>query len=83
MNPQEHEGVVASWLEGTFLEERDTYHLIARSAFGDLYLWGEKTGFSLKITSILSRCIIEDFEVTSENMDRELQIFFIIKGGGL
>ncbi|NWC92804.1 hypothetical protein HX855_12075 [Pseudomonas sp. IPO3778] len=29
VNPQEHEGVVASWLEGTILEERDTYHLIA------------------------------------------------------
>ncbi|WP_442112221.1 GAD-like domain-containing protein [Pseudomonas sp. NUPR-001] len=77
VNPQEYDGVVASWIEGTSFEERDTYHLIARSAFGDLYLWGEKTGFSLKITSCISRCVIHDFEITSEEMDRELQNFLL------
>jgi hypothetical protein len=78
VNPQEYEGVVASWLEGTKFETFDTYHLIARSAFGDLYLWGEKTGFSLKITSVLSRVVIKDFEFfTSEEMDRELQGFLL------
>lgn len=77
VNPQEYDGVVASWLEGTKYEERDAYHLIARSAFGDLYLWGEKTGASLKITSVLSRCIFDDFEITIEEMDRELQGFLL------
>ncbi|KPX41960.1 GAD-like domain-containing protein [Pseudomonas ficuserectae] len=77
VNPQEYEGVVASWLEGTELEKRDTYHLIARGAFGDLYLWGEKTGFSLKITSVFSRCVIHDFEPTPEQMDRKLQDFIV------
>ncbi|MEX5683917.1 MULTISPECIES: GAD-like domain-containing protein [Pseudomonas] len=77
VNPQEYEGVVSSWIEGTTFEERDTYHLIARSAFGDLYLWGEKTGFSLKITSVLSRCVLHNFELKSEEMDRELQGFIL------
>ncbi len=77
VNPQEYEGVVASWLEGTELKKRDTYHLIARGAFGDLYLWGEKTGFSLKITSVFSRCVIHDFEPTPEQMDRKLQDFIV------
>jgi hypothetical protein len=77
VNPQEYEGVVASWIEDTKLEKRDTYHLIARSAFGDLYLWGEKTGFSLKITSIISRCVIHNFEPTPEQMDRKLQDFLL------
>ncbi len=77
MNPQEYEGVVASWIEGTKLEKRDTYHLIARGAFGDLYLWGENTGFSLKITSVFSRCVIHDFEPTREQMDRKLQDFIV------
>ena len=77
VNPQEYEGVVSSWIEGTTFEERDTYHLIARSAFGDLYLWGEKTGFSLKITSVLSRCVLHNFELKSEEMDRELQGFLL------
>ncbi|MEX5669041.1 GAD-like domain-containing protein, partial [Pseudomonas neuropathica] len=77
VNPQEYEGVVSSWIEGTTFEERDTYHLIARSAFGDLYPWGEKTGFSLKITSVLSRCVLHNFELKSEEMDRELQGFIL------
>mgnify|MGYP003407250451 FL=1 len=77
VNPQEYEGVVSSWIEGTTFEERDTYHLIARSAFGDLYLWGEKTGFSLKITSVLSRCVLHNFELKSEEIDRELQGFIL------
>jgi hypothetical protein len=77
VNPQEYEGVVTSWLEGTKYEQRDAYHLIARSAFGDLYLWGEKTGASLKITSVLSRSVFDDFEITSEEMDRELQGFLL------
>jgi hypothetical protein len=77
VNPQEYEGVVASWLEGTEFEAFDIYHLIARSAFGDLYLWGERTGFSLKITSVLSRVVIKNLEITSEEMDRELQSFLL------
>lgn len=77
VNPQDYDGVVASWIEGTKIGKRDTYHLIARSAFGDLYLWGEKTGFSLKITSIISRCIIHNFVPTAEQMDRKLQDFLL------
>ena len=77
VNPQEYEGVVSSWIEGTKLEQHDTYHLIARSAFGDLYLWGEKTGFSLKITSFISEYFVHDFEITSGEMDRELQDFLL------
>lgn len=42
VNPQDYEPVVSSWLEDTALEHQDSYHLIARSAFGDLYLWGGK-----------------------------------------
>lgn len=42
VNPAEYEGVVRSWLEGTAFEARDIYHVIARTAFGCLYLWGKK-----------------------------------------
>ena len=77
VNPQEYEGVVASWLEGTKFKTFDTYHLIARSAFGDLYLWGEKTGASLKITSILSRCITHTSIYTGEQMDKGLRSFLL------
>lgn len=77
VNPQDYDGVVASWLEGTFLEGRDKYHVIARSAFGDLYLWGEKTGYSLNISSIVSRCVVTNYKITPDEMDKELQQFFL------
>ena len=77
VNPQEYEDVVASWLDGTRFETYDNYHLIARGAFGDLYLWGEKTGFSLKITSVLSRVVIKNRKIKDEEMDKELQGFVL------
>jgi hypothetical protein len=77
VNPQEYEGVVASWLEGTKFEAFDTYHLIARGAFGDLYLWGEKTGASLKITSVLSRYTTHTSIFTGEQMDKGLRNFLL------
>ena len=77
VNPQEYDGVVSSWIERTTFEERDTYHLIARSAFGDLYLWGEKTGASLKITSVLSRYTTHTSIFTGEQMDKGLRNFLL------
>ncbi|MBF7142676.1 MULTISPECIES: GAD-like domain-containing protein [Pseudomonas] len=77
VDPRDYEGVVASWIEGTKLEARDTYHLIARGAFGDLYLWGEKTGPSVKITSMFSRCSILEFGNSDEAMDRSVQNFIL------
>lgn len=77
VNPEEYEGVVASWLEGTVFEHRDSYHLIARGAFGVLYLWGEKTGPSIKIESVFSKCVIHDLGGDGEDMDRKLQSFLL------
>ncbi|MFR0675024.1 GAD-like domain-containing protein [Enterobacterales bacterium AW_CKDN230030176-1A_HGKHYDSX7] len=77
VNPAEYEDVVRSWLEGTEFETKDTYHVIARTAFGGLYLWGEKTGHALKIESLLSRYCAQDLGTTEVNLDRESQIFFL------
>ncbi|MGF6392291.1 GAD-like domain-containing protein [Pseudomonas plecoglossicida] len=77
VNPQEFEGVVAAWIGGTKLAARDTYHLIARSAFGDLYLFGEQTGFSLKIIGHLSYYVGKERKIA--NMDRHVQNFFTMR----
>ena len=73
VNPQEYEDVVASWLAGTRFETHDTYHLIARSAFGELYLWGEKTGSVLTITAYASRYIEGASSSTEEERDAKIQ----------
>ena len=49
VDPQEYEPVLEAWIGNTPFMERDAYHVIARSAFGKLYLWGERTGDSLKV----------------------------------
>lgn len=77
VNPQEYEGVVASWIENTALEALDTFHLVARSAFGDLYLFGEKTGFSLAIDAPVSRYSITEQNISPSNTDREVQNFLL------
>ncbi|MFR0675022.1 GAD-like domain-containing protein [Enterobacterales bacterium AW_CKDN230030176-1A_HGKHYDSX7] len=77
VNPAEYEGVVRSWLEGTAFESRDTYHVIARTAFGCLYLWGEKTGYSLTIETLLSRYCAQELGTTKDSLDRQSQVLFM------
>jgi hypothetical protein len=50
VNPADYDDVLERFLEPTDFPEHDTYHVIARDAWGDLYLWGERTGDSLAIT---------------------------------
>ena len=51
VNPEEYKDVVDEWLKDTPFEFLDKYHLIAIGAFGEMILWGEKTGNSLSITA--------------------------------
>ncbi|CAI3807396.1 hypothetical protein GLGCALEP_04638 [Pseudomonas sp. MM221] len=70
VNPSEYESVVDSWLGGT---THDTYHLIARSAFGELYLWGENTGSMLTIAAYRSRYFLSAPSSSSEERDNKIQ----------
>lgn len=72
VNPQDYEDVVAYWLSGTHFEARDTYHLIARSAFGDLYLWGEDTGSVLTIAAYHSRYLDGAYSSGDEERDNKI-----------
>ena len=54
VDPQEYEPVLEAWIGETQFMEQDAYHIIARSAFGDLFFWGEKTGSSLNLASCYS-----------------------------
>jgi hypothetical protein len=77
VNPDEYECIVSVWLNGTEHSTHDKYHLIARSAFGDLYFWGEKTGASLKITSILSRFVTRTSIYSDEDLDKGFPAFIL------
>lgn len=49
VNPDDYEDLIDEWLHDTPFEQLDSYHVIARSAFGELYACGETTGPKLKI----------------------------------
>ena len=51
VNPQEYEPVLEAWIGETPLMEEDSYYVIARSAFGDIYLFGSAYGRKLHIVA--------------------------------
>jgi len=79
VNPQDYDGVVASILESSGLEGYDNFHLVARGAFGDLYLFGERTGFSLKVSAHIGRYTGCSYELSPTDMDRHVQNFFVCR----
>jgi hypothetical protein len=78
VNPQEYEGIIIDWLDGTWLEGKDRFHVFARSAFGQLFLWGEKYGQAVTIDT-LDAYAITPIEFTSlpAKLDEEIRFFFL------
>jgi hypothetical protein len=78
VNPQEYEDTLEQWLQGTSMEGIDTFHVIGRSAFGDLFLWGEKygPGFTISPLDGYATCPLETME-PPEDLDEEIRIFFL------
>ncbi|MRV75923.1 DUF1851 domain-containing protein [Duganella sp. FT92W] len=76
VDPQEYEPVLEAWIGDTSFMEKDAYHIIARSAFGKLYLWGERTGHSLKIFAPGTYCFPSDEVAPDDDLDFELRMFF-------
>lgn len=52
VDPDEWEDELDAWIGDTEFMERDTYYVIARTAFGELILWGEQSGQSLKVVTL-------------------------------
>ncbi|ENB9664188.1 GAD-like domain-containing protein [Pseudomonas putida] len=77
VDPRKYEAVVDAWLAGTPFEAHDTYHLIARSAFGELYLWGEKTGAILTLAAYHSRFFLSAPSSSSEERDSKIQSLLV------
>jgi hypothetical protein len=75
VNPQEYESIVKEWVEQSPVIVEDTYHVIARNAFGDLHLWGERTECFLTIDSCWAR-----YSHMASDLSRDMKIrsFFAI-----
>lgn len=75
VNPQDYDPVVAAFLTGTRFETEDVYHVIAKGAFGDLYLWGESTGDCLCIAAHLNHYSYDQDALKPRLEPRAVELF--------
>lgn len=76
VNPQEYEALLSHWLTDTEFNGRENYHVIARSAFGVLYVWGETSGYCLTISCPMARYSSRVSRFTGLKMDFGVKAFF-------
>jgi hypothetical protein len=78
VNPELYEDIVTLWLEGTPYDEIDKYHVVARTAFGRLILWGENNNRTMEIDPLLG-AILSPIKVLKEPID-PLESFRLLIG---
>ncbi|QBG34927.1 GAD-like domain-containing protein [Litorilituus sediminis] len=79
VNPEHYEDVLDAWLDDTDIIENDSYFVIARDAFGDLYLWGQQTGYQYKVSPRNGWIIQQEGdcqEILNGNENEALMFFF-------
>jgi hypothetical protein len=79
VNPAEYDVFISDWLADSGINQHDQFHVIAKSAFGDLYLWQEKTGSRLTICSVYARYLHRKTSSAPINPDISVQSFFASK----
>lgn len=79
VDPLEYEPVLNAWIGGTPFMESDAYHIIARSAFGELFFWGERTGESLRIFAPGSYCLPNEAIFKENELELGLRAFFSVR----
>lgn len=84
VNPDDYQDLLDSWLEGTQFEHRDDLSVIARTAFGELYIWGKGKGLVLQISpsvNLLSyRAETDGTLLTDEKENLKMRYFWGARG---
>jgi hypothetical protein len=79
VDPDDYEDLIDEWLEDTPLERLDSFHVIARTAFGKLFTCGEKVGPVLDIASLTHSLFALAKDLRSKSpadLDFEVRGFF-------
>lgn len=79
LNPEDYQDILAAWIEGTPFEDIDNYAVFARSAFGDLYACGPRTGASLTVACSVHGIVAVDKALrpkSEEKADSSIRSFF-------
>ena len=79
VDPDEFEPALEAWIGDMPFMKRDSYYVIARSAFGDLFLWGTKSGRSLTVKSSWGMIFPKDDtdEIAAGRANQLIQTFFV------
>lgn len=78
-NPDDYVGALQEWIGDTPIVDEDTYHVIARTGFGHLYLWGEKNGHKYTIDPLdgwIRQHGEGESQIDDGDADKALGIFF-------
>ncbi|HWV16239.1 MAG TPA: GAD-like domain-containing protein [Cellvibrio sp.] len=78
VNPEDYEDLVSLWLEDTPYATIDQYHVIARTAFGNLYLWGQNNNQYFTACCAVHALVARDNKLRkkSETPDDDIGFFF-------
>ena len=79
VNPDDYADVLDAWIADTPLEGADQWHVIARSAFGELFLFGEKTGFDVNIDTLANICTATKSDLKHKDrneLEEDVRSFF-------
>ena len=76
VNPEDYDQVLTQWLATSELNVQDNLHVIARSAFGELYVWGERSGYCLDIASYIGRYSRRTSIFAGDKLDFGVRVFF-------
>ena len=78
-NPAEYEQILDRFLEDTPFEDVDIFHVIARNAWGELQVYGEKTGRSIEISPHLNSIRTKkgnENDILAGNEKEVIEMFF-------
>lgn len=77
VDPDPYKATLGMWLQGSGLVEIDSYHVIARDAFGSLYAWGERYQRKITVSSLAGGIVALKNQLQKPNPqpDRSLGIF--------
>lgn len=78
-DPEAFEVVIASWLDGTDFLKNQTYTVIARSAFGQIFLWGKQSGMNIIIEPLFGTVTIFESNFDEKKENSSVIAFFVSK----
>jgi hypothetical protein len=78
VNPDDYEAILDDWMGETPLPGIDKFHVFARTAFGKLYVWGERSGNSVVVVPASHGivCMKSDLKRTIKDPDFQIAGFF-------